>query len=208
LYAFVRRKGHSPHDAQDLIQGFFLHLLQQETLTRVDRRKGKFRSFLLACLQNYLSTESQRAGCLKRGGGCECVYIDLENAEGQYLTRGSADCLTPEQLFDAQWAMTLLGRALARLRKEYAARGKISTFELLKNFLDPRHGSLSYQGVAKALGVNTGAVKTMASRLRSRHLTILRQEIARTVCDDPREIDQEIHALCNALIASEGRVAE
>jgi DNA-directed RNA polymerase specialized sigma24 family protein len=204
LYAFVRRKGYSPHDAQDLIQGFFLDLLQRETLTRVDRRKGKFRSFLLACLQNHLSNEAQRAGCFKRGGSCEWVHLDFDNAEDLYLTCDSADGLTPEQLFDARWAVTLLGRALTVLRREYAARGKASTFEVLKNFLDPRHCSSSYEQAAKALGVSTGAVKTMASRLRSRHVTILRQEIARTVCD-PREIDEEIHALCNALIACEGR---
>jgi DNA-directed RNA polymerase specialized sigma24 family protein len=204
LYAFVRRKGYSPHDAQDLIQGFFLDLLQRETLTRVDRRKGKFRSFLLACLQKHLSTEAQRAGCLKRGGSCEWVHLDFDNAEGLYLTCDSADGLTPEQLFDARWAVTLLGQALTALHREYAARGKASTFEVLKNFLDPRHDSPSYEQAAKTLGVSTGAVKTMASRLRSRHVTILRQEIARTVCD-PREVDGEIHALCDALIACERR---
>jgi RNA polymerase sigma-70 factor (ECF subfamily) len=207
LYAFVRRKGHSPHNAQDLIQGFFLHLLQQETLTRVDRRKGRFRSFLLACLQNYLSTEAQRAGCLKRGGNCEWVDLDFDNAENLDLTCGSADRLTPEQFFDARWAMTLLGRTRTLLRKEYAARGKSSTFEVLKHFVDPSQRSLPYEQAAKALGVSTGAVKTMASRLRSRHLTILRQEVARTVCD-PQEVDQEIHALCDALIAFRGGVAE
>jgi RNA polymerase sigma factor (sigma-70 family) len=203
LYAFVRRKGHSPHDAQDLIQGFFLHLLQQETLSRVDRRKGKFRSFLLACMQNYLSTEAQRATCLKRGGHCEWVQLDFDTAENLFLTCGSADGLTPEQLFDARWAMTLLDRTLTRLRKEYAARGKAPAFEILKHFLGPHHGSLSYEQAAKALGVSPGAVKTMVSRLRNRHLAILRQEVARTVCD-LREVDQEIHALCDALIACAG----
>jgi RNA polymerase sigma factor (sigma-70 family) len=207
LYTFVRRKGHSPHDAQDLIQGFFLHLLQRETLTRVDRRKGKFRSFLLACLQNYLSREAQRAGSLKRGGNCEWVHLDFGNAEALYLTCGAADELTPEQFFDARWAMTLLGRARTVLHREYAARGKAAAFEVLKHFLDPRHGSLPYEQAAKALGVSTGAVKTMASRLRSRHLAILRQEIARTVCD-PREVHGEIHALCDALIACEGRAGK
>jgi len=202
LYAFVRRKGYSPHDAQDLIQGFFLHLFQRETLSRVDPRKGKFRSFLLACLQNHLSNEAQRAGSFKRGGSCEWVHLDFDNAEGLYPPCDSADGLTPEQLFDARWAVTLLGRVLSVLRREYVAHDKASTFEVLKNFLDPRLCS-SYEQAAKALGVSIGAVKTMASRLRSRHVTILRQEIARTVCD-PREVDAEICALCEALIACGG----
>ena len=117
LYAFVRRKGYSSHDAEDLIQGFFLHLQEKEALVCVDRQKGKFRSFLLASLQNYLSVEAQRARCLKRGGNCEFVNLDIEDANSLCL-REPADSLTAAQLFDAQWAMILLERAMIRLREQ------------------------------------------------------------------------------------------
>ena len=133
LYAFVLRKGYTPHDAEDLIQGFFVHVLEKGALTRVDRLKGKFRSFLLASLQNYLSAEAQRRRCLKRGGNCEFVYLDLEDAESAYV-REPADSLTAEKLLDAQWAMMLLERAIIRLREQFTARGKRSTFDSLKVF--------------------------------------------------------------------------
>ena len=135
LYVFARRRGHSPDDAQDLTQGFFLHLLEHRALARVDRLKGKFRSFLLASFQNYLSIEARRARCLKRGGSCEFVTLDLERAESHYLLE-PADSLTAEKIFDGRWAMTLLGRAMTLLGEEYAAQDKTSTFEMLKSFLE------------------------------------------------------------------------
>jgi DNA-directed RNA polymerase specialized sigma24 family protein len=204
LYSFVRVRGYSPHDAQDLTQGFFLHLLEHRALTRVDRMKGKFRSFLLASFKNYLSVEAHRARSLKRGGKCEFVSLDLRSAENPNRLE-PADPLTPEKIFDARWAIRLLGRAMTLLGDEYAAQGKSATFETLKVFL--RIGDTSglppQEEAAKALGVGLGAVKTMIHRLRKRYSAILRQEIGRTV-SDPAEIDGEIHALCDALIAAEG----
>jgi DNA-directed RNA polymerase specialized sigma24 family protein len=123
LYAFIRRRGHSPRDAQDLAQGFFLHLLEHKTVSRVDRSKGKFRSFLVASLQNYLSNEAERAGCLKRREKAEFIYQDLEGAEDRYGLE-SVDALTAEKIFDARWAMALLGEAKSRLNREYGAHGK------------------------------------------------------------------------------------
>jgi len=204
LYAFVRRKGYSSHDAEDLIQGFFLHLQEKEALVCVDRQKGKFRSFLLASLQNYLSVEAQRARCLKRGGNCEFVNLDIEDANSLCL-RETADSLTAEQLFDAQWAMILLERAMMRLREQFTARGKESTFDTLKVFLANDNESLSYEEAAKALGVSIGAAKTLIHRFRKQYFAIVRQEIAKTV-SEPTEVDGEVHALCDALIAAEGRV--
>ena len=111
LYAFARRRGYSPPDAQDLTQGFFLHILEHRALSRVDRLKGKFRSFLLACFQNYLSVETQRAHRLKRGGQYHFISLDLETAEHRYRHE-PADYLTAEKIFEARWAFTLLEHAM------------------------------------------------------------------------------------------------
>jgi RNA polymerase sigma factor (sigma-70 family) len=206
LYAFARRRGHSPDDAQDLTQGFFLHLFEHRALARVDRLKGKFRSFLLASFQNYLSIEAHRARCLKRGGNYEFVTLDLAKAESRYLLE-PADALTAEKIFDARWAMTLLGRAMTLLGEEYAAQNKASTFETLNAFLDLCNSKATptYEQAADALQVSVGSVKTLIHRMRKRFASILRHEVARTV-SDPVEVDGEIHALCDALIAAEGRL--
>ena len=136
LYAFVRYRGHSPQDAQDLTQGFFLHLLEHRALTHVDPLKGKFRSFMIASLQNYLSHQAELARRLKRGGEAVFVYLDLEGAEDRYHLE-PVDHLTPEKIFDARWAMALLGDAMNRLGREYAAQGKTATFDALKAVLRP-----------------------------------------------------------------------
>lgn len=205
LYVFARRRGYSPHDAQDLTQGFFLHLLENRTFARADQRRGKFRSFLLACFQNYLSVQAQRARSLKRGGAHEFVFLDSETAESRYELE-PADQLTAQKIFDARWALTLLGEAMTRLRQQYEAQGKLSIFESLKAFVDPAKNRepLSYEQAANALGVSLGAAKTLIHRLRKQYSFLVREEIARTV-SDPREVDEEIHALCEALIAAEGR---
>ena len=206
LYIFARRHGHSPDDAQDLTQGFFLHLLEHRALTRVDRLKGKFRSFLITLFKNYLSIGAHRARCLKRGGNCEFVTLDLERAESRYLLE-PMDALTTEKIFDARWATTLLGRAMTLLGEEYAAQNKTSTFEMLEAFLDlsDSKAPAPYEQVADALQVSVGSVKTLIHRLRKRFASILREEVGRTV-SNPAEVDGEIHALCDALIAAEGRL--
>jgi RNA polymerase sigma-70 factor (ECF subfamily) len=206
LYAFARRRGHSPPDAQDLTQGFFLHLLEHRARSQVDRRKGKFRSFLLACFQNYLSVETQRARAIKRGGQGEFISLDLETAETRYRLE-PADYLTAETIFEARWALTLLEYAKTILRQEYIARGKESVFDTLKAFvgiMKSEHED-SYEEAAKALGVGVGTVKTLIHRLRKRYLVMVHEEVARTV-SKPAEIEDEISALCDALIAAEGRV--
>ena len=206
LYIFARRRGHSPEDAQDLTQGFFLHLLERRALTGVDRLKGKFRSFLLASFQNHLSDVGDRARRYKRGGDKEFVRLDAEGAEERYR-REPVEFLTAEKIFDARWAMTVLGEALKRLRQEYATAGKTSTFEALRVFLDPNSSTAppSYDEVANRLELSTGGVKTLIHRLRKRYTALLQEEVGRTV-SDPSEIDEEIHALCEAVIASEGRL--
>jgi DNA-directed RNA polymerase specialized sigma24 family protein len=206
LYGFVRRRGYHPDDARDLTQGFFLHLLEHKTLTHIDPSKGKFRSFLLASLQKYLTVEATRARCLKRGGAIEFVFLDAKSAEDRYQLE-PLDTLTPEIIFDARWAMALLGEAKSRLAQEYAADGKTSTFETLKPFLDVENKkeSPSYETTANILRIGVGAVKSLIHRLRGQYTALVREEIARTV-PDALDIDAEIHDLCEALIAAEGRV--
>ena len=206
LYAFIRHRGNSPEDAQDLVQGFFLHLIEYKTLSRVDRSKGKFRSFLLASLQNYLANEADRARCLKRGGKAEFVPIDREEAEDRYGLEPVEE-LTPEKIFDARWAMALLGEAMNRLGREYMAQGKATTFQAVRAFLDPINTKRlpSYAEVAAQLEVSVGSLKTQIHRLRKQYTAIVREEISRTV-SDPADVDTETHELCQALIAAEGWV--
>jgi RNA polymerase sigma factor (sigma-70 family) len=206
LYIFARRRGYSPEDAQDLTQGFFLQLLKRRALAGVHRLKGKFRSFLLASFQNHLSDQADHARRIKRGGGREFVQLDAEEAEQRYRLE-PVEYLTAEKLFDARWAMTLLAETLNRVRQEYANEGKTSIFEALRVFLDPANTRAppSYDEVADQLQVSTGAVKTLIHRLRKRYTALLREEVGRTV-SDPAEVDDEIHALCESLIASEGRL--
>jgi DNA-directed RNA polymerase specialized sigma24 family protein len=201
-----RRRGSTAEDTQDLTQGFFLHLLDHKALRQVSPVKGKFRSFLLASLQNYLSDQADSARCLKRGGNIEFLPLDMKSVEDRYHLV-ALDFLTADKVFDARWAMTLLDEAMAQLREEYAAQGKASMFETLKPFIDPINSkaALSYDQVAKALQVGLGSAKKLIFRLRRRYASVLREEVARTV-SDPAEVDQEIHALCEALIAAEGRL--
>jgi RNA polymerase sigma factor (sigma-70 family) len=206
LYAFIRHRSYSSEDAKDLVQGFFLHLIEYKTLSRVDRAKGKFRSFLLASLQNFLLNEMDRARCLKRGGKAEFVYIDLEEAEDRYRFEPVEE-LTPEKIFDARWAMALLGEAMNRLGREYVAQGKESAFQALRAFLDPINTKRlpSYEEVAGQLEVSVGSLKMQIHRLRKQYAATIREEISRTV-SDPADVDTETHELCEALIAAEGWV--
>jgi RNA polymerase sigma factor (sigma-70 family) len=206
LYAFIRHRGYSSEDAQDLVQGFFLHLIEYRTLSRVDRSKGKFRSFLLASLQNFLANEMDRARCLKRGGQAEFVYIDLEEAEDRYGFE-LVEELTPEKIFDARWAMALLREAMNRLGREYFALGKKSTFQTLRAFLDPINTKRlpSYEEIAAQMEVSVGSLKMQIHRLRKQYAETIREEISRTL-SDPADVDMETHELCEALIAAEGWV--
>jgi DNA-directed RNA polymerase specialized sigma24 family protein len=205
LYVFARRRGRSPDDAKDLTQGFFLLLLDKRVLTAVDRQKGKFRSFLLATFQHYILGESDRARTLKRGGAIEFVSLDFQSAEGRYQQEPVDKTITAEQLFDARWALTLLSRAMDLLHREYTVQGRAATFQNLRIFLENSDTPPSYEAAARALGVGLGATKTLIHRLRKEYTAILRKEVARTV-SDPGEVETEIHALCEALIASKGQL--
>ena len=197
LYAFVRRQGHSSHDAQDLTQEFFARLLEKDYLSAVDRSKGKFRSFLLAALEHFLANEWRNAHAQKRGGKFTFVSTDAETAEGQYL-QVPASNLSPEQLFEQQWAMTLLEQTLASLREEFVASGKGALFGDLKIFLTGEKRAASYAELGPKLGMTEAALKMAVSRMRHRYGELLRAEIANTVAS-PSEIDEELRALFAAL---------
>ena len=206
LYAYIRRRGHTPEEAQDLTQGFFLHLLDHKTLGRADPLKGKFRSFLLGSLQNYLSTEGDRARCAKRGGKVEFVRLEMQTAEDRYR-REPADQLSAEKIFEARWALILLEHALTVLGRQYAVRRKEAVFETLKSFvgIGASGPEASYEAAGQRLGVGVGTVKTLIRRLRKQYMAVVREEVGRTV-SDPAEIEDELRALCDALTASEGRL--
>jgi RNA polymerase sigma factor (sigma-70 family) len=206
LYGYVRRRGYAPEEAQDLTQGFFLHLIEHKTFGRADPLKGKFRSFLLGSLQNYLSTEAERARCLKRGGGVELLPLDLQSAESRYKLE-PIEALTPEKVFAARWAAALLREAMNRLRQEYATPKRSAMLEVLKVFLDVANSKAppSYEEAAATLQVSVGSVKTMIHRLRKEYASLVREQIERTV-SDPEDVDAEIHELCEALAAAEGWV--
>jgi RNA polymerase sigma factor (sigma-70 family) len=205
LYAFARRRGYAAHDAQDMTQGFFLHLLEHDALHQVHPVKGKFRSFLLASFQNYLTSEAVRARSLKRGGAQEFVFLDAESAESRYRLEPFEN-LTPEKIFDARWALATLTEAMKKLADEYAAQNRAEVFETLKGYVGTGAigASQSYSQAAEKLGIGLSAVKTLIHRMRKRYSVLLREAISSTV-SDPSEIDEEVRALCEAIIAAEGR---
>jgi DNA-directed RNA polymerase specialized sigma24 family protein len=206
LYSFIRRRGYNADDARDLTQGFFLFIFGHKALQRATPTKGKFRSFLLGSLKNYLSNVYQHENAIKRGGKIDFVSVDFSDGEDRY-SREPADSLTPEKIFDANWAMTLLGQAIERLKEEYSAKGKGIIFETLRPYLDLSGiaQAPSYEVAADKLKVTGAGVKTLIHRLRKRYSEMLREAVAQTV-SDPSEIDDEIRSLCEALIASEGRL--
>ena len=197
LYAFVRHKGHDPHTAQDLVQGFFAALLEKEVLATIDRSKGRFRSFLMAACTHYLANQRDHDRALKRGGGWAPISIEAREAEGRYRREPSHE-LTPERLFERRWATTLLDLVLGRLEAELDAAGKGHLFAVLGPSLVGKAEKVVSARVAAELGCSEGAARTAAHRLRARFRDLLREEIARTV-DDPADLEQEIRDLLAAL---------
>jgi RNA polymerase sigma-70 factor (ECF subfamily) len=197
LYAYVRRQGHSPHDAQDLTQAFFARLLEKNYLADVQREKGRFRSFLLASLKHFLANEWDRERALKRGGGRKLIALDEDSAESRYKLEPNVD-LSADKIYERRWALTLLDQVLAKLRSEFERDGKLEHFETLKQYLSAGRTSVSYAQAADKLGMNEGAIKVAVHRLRKRYRELLRAEIAQTVAT-ASEIDAEIRYLFAAL---------
>lgn len=192
LYAYVRRQGHSPEDAQDLTQAFFERFLEKKSWQQA-RREGKFRSFLLTSLKHFLINEWKRLAARKRGGGVPSVSLDSAEAERLYH-REPADNLTPEKLYDRSWALTLLEQARERLREEYAAEGKSRCFQMAEQFLPGAGSELTYAEAARQLGIPEGTLKSEVHRCKRRYRDLLRAEIAHTVLRRS-ELDEELSYL-------------
>lgn len=193
LYAYVRRAGHDAAEAQDLTQEFFARLLEKDFLGHLHDQRGKFRSFLLTFLKNFLSEQRRKAGRLKRGGAQVHVSLDAAAEEDGYLLE-PVDDLTPDQVFERRWAQTVMQTALNRLREEFAARDQSVLFERLQDYQPHEAGGQTFAQLAADLGMTEAAVKSAVQRMRQRHRELLREEIANTVTR-PEEIDEEIRHL-------------
>jgi DNA-directed RNA polymerase specialized sigma24 family protein len=200
LYSFLRHRGFSSPDAQDLVQGFFAHLLEQNTLTRADQQKGRLRTFLLGSLQNFLYNEYDRARALKRGGGRQIVSIEEHLPEAEAAMLATAH-LSDAGCYDLVWASTIVSRAWQNLEDDFVAEGKAEWLEELRPFV--AGGSvvpLNQEEAAARLGVPIATLRTWLSRLRQRYRESLRTEVANTV-SDPADVDQELHHLYQILMA-------
>jgi RNA polymerase sigma-70 factor (ECF subfamily) len=193
LYAYVRRLGYRPEDAQDLTQSFFARVLQRDFFARAQRDRGRFRSFLLTALKHHLGDERDRAAAAKRGGGCPALSLDEAEAEAHYR-RELADEADAERLYERRWALTLLENTRARLCERYAAEGKAGRLALLLQFLPGEQSELTYPQAAAQLGVAEATVRSDVHRLKLRFRDCLRAEIAHTVAH-PAEVDEEIRHL-------------
>jgi RNA polymerase sigma-70 factor (ECF subfamily) len=202
LYGYVRRRGFSREDAQDLTQTYFLRLLEKNFLDEVDAQRGKFRSFLLASFKHFLSNEWDKGNAAKRGGGVEFLGLDeVAGAEDHYARNSLATAMTPEQIYERSWATTVLARATAGLASEFAAAGKSGIFDALKVFLTGDSHGVKYARIAESIGMSEGAARVAVHRLRDRFRALLRTEIAQTLANpaDPRGVDEELRYLLTVL---------
>jgi len=198
LYVFVRRRGYAPAHAEDLVQGFFARLLQHRLLGKADRERGRFRTFLLSALGNFIANEWNRQHRLKRGGAALPVSWDARAAEDRYR-QAEAETETPATAFDRHWAEALLARTLGQLRRQYAAIGKADLFDALEPCLSGESPATSYLELAAKLGMSEGTLRVAAHRLRRGFGEMLRGEVAHTVAS-PLEIDDELRYLCGLFL--------
>jgi RNA polymerase sigma-70 factor (ECF subfamily) len=197
LYAFARRKGHQPADAQDLTQGFFAYLIEARFVAKANPEKGRFRSFLLGCFIHFMASEKERSQTLKRGGGRLIVPLDPQQAEARLAQEPSPEA-SPERLFDRYWALAVLDAALAHLEAEFRKSGRTALFQQLQPFLQGDAGGPSYTEVAHRLGTTEGTIKVSVHRVRRRYRELLRTVVSQTV-DSPVEVDAELAHLMAAL---------
>jgi RNA polymerase sigma-70 factor (ECF subfamily) len=193
LYAFVRRKGHSPHDAQDLTQGFFARLLEKNYVAQAERERGRFRTFLLAALNHFLADEWDRSQRQKRGGGRKLISFDAASAEERYRLE-PIEQLDAAKLYERRWLTTLLDQVLARLEQEFRDAGNSALFDGLRSSLLAEADGQSYAEIGARLGLTESAVKQAVHRLRRRYRELFREEIAQTVAS-PGELEDELKHL-------------
>lgn len=199
LYAYVRRMGRNPADAQDLTQAFFARLLAGNMFAQADPARGRFRTLLLTSLKHFLANEWEKARSLKRGGGMIPIPLDFDTAETRYGQPPSRE-ESPDRAFDRQWALSILDVVLTRLRREYADCGREALFLGLRETLTGARAETPYRSLAVQLGLSEGAVKIAAHRLRHRYRELLREEVARTLAD-PSEVEVELRHLFAALVS-------
>jgi RNA polymerase sigma factor (sigma-70 family) len=203
LYSFVRRRGYNSTDAQDLVQGFFAYFLKSRAYAQTDRRKGKFRSFLLASIKHYMADVWDRERALKRGGGCEFVLLDEEirAAETQWTSAPPPAAMEEDRHYEQRWADALVTRALTRLESEFGNEARRDMFRELKPFLCGGAGLPTQEEVAARLRIPIETLRSHLSRLRSRYRVFLREEVARTVSEID-DVDEELRHLVNVLSAA------
>lgn len=205
VFAFVCRRDQDLERAQDLTQDFFLVLLEGDLLRKADPARGRFRSLLLKALQNFLVDAHEKRTTKKRGGGLEFVSWDDWMAEAPSdlsLPIQARDSWSAERLFDVRWAATVVEQALRRLREECEARSRRRVFDALRGTLSAERADVSYDELAKSLGVQPAEVKRLIHHLRKRYRELLREEVSQTVAR-PEEIDDELRYLCATLAAQE-----
>jgi RNA polymerase sigma factor (sigma-70 family) len=197
LYAYVRRKGKTKEDAEDLVQAFFEKFLEKNYLEGLSAERGKFRAFLLASLKHFLANEWDKSQRQKRGGGAQHLSLDWQSADARFHL-DPPDPASPDKTFDREWALALLERVIARLREECVAEGKAALFEQAKGYLMVGEQAIPYADAAQKLGMDEGAVRVAVHRLRKRYRELLRDEIAQTL-DDPAQVAEELRSLQAAL---------
>jgi RNA polymerase sigma-70 factor (ECF subfamily) len=197
LYAYVRRRGCPPHDAQDLTQEFFARLLEGNWVAEADRQRGRFRSFLLSAMKHFMANEWNKAQTRKRGGGQTLLSLNDDSAENRYRLE-PAEKATPESLFERGWALTLLEGVLARLEEEYRREGKQAWMEAMRPALTTDRGAIDYAEMASKLGITETAARVAVHRLRQRYRQLIRAEVASTVAS-PEEVEAEMRHLFQVL---------
>jgi RNA polymerase sigma factor (sigma-70 family) len=197
LYAYVRRAGHDTHQAEDLTQAFFARLLEKKAVRLADPQRGRFRSFLLASLRNFLSNEWDRTRSVKRGGGTAPLSLDAASAEARYGNEPAHD-LSPERLYERRWALTLLELAMSQLQRQLVERGNGKLFDRLQGLLAGERSDVSYRELGNELGMSESAVKTAVHRLRQRFGALVRGQVAQTVSSTD-QVDDELNYLFSAL---------
>ncbi|MGI9457913.1 MAG: RNA polymerase sigma factor [Aeoliella sp.] len=197
LYVYVRRRVTNVEEAQDLTQAFFAHLIEKQVIARANRDRGRFRSFLLASLKNFLDNEWNKARAEKRGGGKPVLSLDFDSGESRYQIEPAHE-MTPEKLYERRWVLTLIDQVLALLQMELADEGKAQHFKYFKKSLIGSATAAEYEFAAKELGITPAAAKQAAYRMRRRYRQLFRDEVARTVADDA-DVEDEIRRLLRAI---------
>lgn len=200
IYAFARSRGHGHHDAADLTQGLFAHLIEQNSFNRLDPAQGRFRAFLLASMKNYMSDDWRRRRSLKRGGSMNGIPVELAEFDKRYQQQLSHNC-SADLLFERSWVEALLRRVLQILQRDYENAGKLKLFKLLSDYLVATTNKLPQAEIAARLGMSVPAVTMSLQRMRKRYVSILRQELAHTVLD-PADVDDELKKLKATMEAS------